>query len=355
MKKTNRREFLQLTASTALAKNLTWLDSFTGRSAMGLVVHSYATRYNGKYESANYPPFKNALDFLEHAYKINAGGIQTYLEDWSADMAGQLRNKSEAYGMYIEGSIGLPKTQNEIGAFEQKMVKAKSAGVSIVRTVCLSSRRYETFQSREAFDQFKAQSLASIRSVIPILEKTKIKLAIENHKDWLSADLASIIRDFNHPLLGVTVDFGNNIALLEHPDEVIKNLAPLAFSTHIKDMAVHQYEDGFLLAEVPLGQGMLDLPAMVKQCKKQNKKIRFNLEMITRDPLEIPCNKESYWASFGPKDTSQLDKMYRFISDHSQKNDLPKIAHLPSEDKLMIEEENNLKSLAYSQQTLKLK
>ncbi len=43
--------------------------------------------------------------------------------------------------------------------------------------------------------------------------------------------------------------------LLEDPYEVIETLAPLAVSTHIKDMALDRHADGFLLAETPLRAG----------------------------------------------------------------------------------------------------
>ena len=39
--------------------------------------------------------------------------------------------------------------------------------------------------------------------------------------------------------------------------------AKWAFSVHLKDMAVQEYEHGFLLAEIPLGKGILDLKRMI--------------------------------------------------------------------------------------------
>nr|WP_290938706.1 hypothetical protein [Haliscomenobacter sp.] len=85
---------------------------------------------------------------------------------------------------------------------------------------------------------------------------------------------------------------------MEDPMEVITTLAPYAFSTHVKDMGLGEYEQGFLLSEVPLGSGVVDLSAAVALCKKMNPGITFNLEMITRDPLEIPCFSEGYWPTF---------------------------------------------------------
>src|SRR6185295_15758761 len=108
-------------------------------------------------------------------------------------------------------------------------------------------------------------------------------------KDWLAKEFVDMLKTVQSEWVGVTLDFGNSIALLEDPMEVVKSLLPYLFSTHVKDMGVEEYPDGFLLSEVPLGTGILDLPAIVAMCKRQNAAANFSLEMITRDPLEIPC------------------------------------------------------------------
>ena len=51
--------------------------------------------------------------------------------------------------------------------------------------------------------------------------------------------------------MGVNVDTGNSFALLEDPLEMVKAYAPWAFATHIKDMALAEYEDGFLVVTLP--------------------------------------------------------------------------------------------------------
>ena len=61
---------------------------------------------------------------------------------------------------------------------------------------------------------------------------------------------------------------------------------------------MREYEEGFLMADVPLGQGCLDLQAMVDILRKAKPGMKFSLEMLTRDPLKIPCLTDKYWASF---------------------------------------------------------
>ena len=125
-----------------------------------------------------------------------------------------------------------------------------------------------------------------------------VRLAVENHKDWRADELIRVLKQAGNDHVGVCLDTGNSIALLEDPMEVVEALAPLAFTTHFKDMALEEYRDGFLLSEVPLGTGVLDLPRVIATLRAARPDIRFNLEMITRDPLKVPCLTEGYWTTF---------------------------------------------------------
>ena len=54
------------------------------------------------------------------------------------------------------------------------------------------------------------------------------------------------------------------------------------------------YEDGFLLSEVALGEGMLDIPGTAKGLQQRDPNTIFALEMITREPLNIPVFTKKY-------------------------------------------------------------
>ena len=103
----------------------------------------------------------------------------------------------------------------------------------------------------------------------PVLRKYRIRLGIENHKGWRSAEQAAWFKRVGSEWVGVHFDFGNNVALCEDPSETLRNLLPYTFACHIKDMAVEPYEDGFLLSEVPLGEGFLDIKGMVASLRNK--------------------------------------------------------------------------------------
>ena len=153
----------------------------------------------------------------------------------------------------------------------------------------LGGRRYETFDTAEAFKEFADQQWKALTQAEPIIRNQNMKLAIENHKDWRLDEMLLLLQRISSEFVGVCVDTGNNIALLDDPMSLVKALAPYAHSVHLKDMGVEEYEDGFLLSEVPLGEGYLDIPEMVKVLREAKPDLDFSLEMITRDPLKIPC------------------------------------------------------------------
>ncbi len=349
-----RRQFIQNAALGVTAISLPELPAFPKSTPMGIVVHSYGSRWNSKVGSTQYPGFQNAVDLLEHCHQIGAGGIQVVVKDWTPDFAKKLRERSEKLGLYVEGSIGLPKKAENVPAFEQEIKNAKEAGVLLQRTVCSGGRRYETFHSAEAFQDFKKGTLMSLQLAEPILRKYKVKLAVENHKDWRAKELVTILKQINSEWIGATLDFGNNIALLEEPMSVIQALAPYLFSTHVKDMALEEYSDGFLLSEVPLGKGILDLPKIVSMCKQQNPNVTFNLEMITRDPLEIPCLKDGYWATMEGVSGAELAQMLRSVKKNKYASGLPRVTQLSPEERLKAEEDNILACLEYSKTKLGL-
>lgn len=350
----HRRQFLKNTAASALALSLPGVSGFFKTQRMGIVVHSYASRWQSKTPTERYPAFANALDLLEHCHQIGAGGVQVTVNGWTDDFAKKVRDAREKTGLYLEGSIGLPRDEADVARFDNEVRRAREAGAHILRSVCLGGRRYETFRSAQDFDAFRKKSLRSIQLAEPVVRKHGVKLALENHKDWRSGELVAILKPLSSEWVGATIDFGNNLALLEDPTEVVQALAPYALSTHIKDMAVEPYADGFLLSEVPLGKGILDLPKLVSLCRSSNPAVTFSLEMITRDPLQIPCRKDEYWATFSDVPRADLARTLRLVQAKKSPVPLPRVSGLSADEKLEAEEANILACLAYSREALSM-
>jgi hypothetical protein len=175
-----------------------------------------------------------------------------------------------------------------------------------------------------------------------------VRLAVENHKDWRVEELLGILKRLDSRHVGVCLDTGNSIALLEDPHEVVRAYAPWAFTTHFKDMSVAEYEAGFLLAEVPLGRGFLNLKEVLTILKKANPLIRINLEMITRDPLRVPCLTKKFWATFETLPGRYLADTLALVRKHASRHALPIVSKLSLAEQVAAEEENVQNSLRYA-------
>jgi sugar phosphate isomerase/epimerase len=254
--------------------------------------------------------------------------------------------------MDLEGIVRLPRDRDDLERFTAEVQSAVLAGATVLRTAMLMGRRYETFATAAAFRAFGEAAQKSLALAEPVVARAGVHLAVENHKDWRADELVAILKKFSSAHVGACVDTGNSIALLEDPYEVVEALAPWAVTTHLKDMAVQEYDRGFLLAEVPLGEGFLDLRRIVRTLRAARPAIRLNLEMITRDPLEVPCLTERYWATFESLPGRHLARSLTMVRNHAAKRSLARISGLSLAAQLQAEDDNVRRSFAFARAEL---
>ncbi|QDU20806.1 Xylose isomerase-like TIM barrel [Urbifossiella limnaea] len=254
--------------------------------------------------------------------------------------------------MAVEGIVSPPP---DTGAgrdqFAAELGTARACGAEVVRTVLMAGRRYELFSRADEYAAFARTAKATLERAEPVARSAGVKLAVENHKDFRTDELLDLLRGLASPWVGVCVDTGNNLALLEDPAATVAALAPLAFTVHLKDMGLEEYADGFRLAEVPLGQGVLDLPAVVAALRKGNPRVRFQLEMITRDPLLVPCLTDRYWATLGRVPGRDLARTLALARRTSRKEPLPRVSQLPPAQQVAAEERHVRESFAFAART----
>jgi sugar phosphate isomerase/epimerase len=311
------------------------------RSKMGLAVTCYMT----------FARPKDNLEFLEHANALGAAGIQMPLTSREPDYINKLRSRAEQLGMYLEVIAGLP-APNDTSAFDATVAAAKQAGALAIRVNCLPGRRYENFNNLADWREAVAQARLKIDAALRIVEKRQMPLAIENHKDFTAEEMVALMRQKQSRWLGVCLDTGNNISLLDDPMALVEALAPYAICTHVKDMSVASYPDGFLLSEMPMGTGMLDMRRIVDTVHRARPDTRLTLEMITRDPLKVPCLTDAYWATFPERNGRYLAGILRMVQASAARPPLPVLTGLAHEVQLQVEENNVKLCLAYAREHL---
>jgi sugar phosphate isomerase/epimerase len=317
-------------------------------AAMGVVIHSYGIRRAADKERR----FDDPLAFLDYCRGLGAGGVQTSLGVRDAEYADKMRAFLEKHKLYLEGSIALPRNKEDLKRFTAEVQTARRCGAAVFRTVLSNGRRYEVFDSAEAFRKFHDEATASLALARPVVEKNEVRMAVENHKDLQAADLLALVKKIDSPFVGVCIDVGNNIALLEPPQETVELLAPHVFTTHIKDMAVEEYAEGFLLAETPLGTGFLDLKKIIATVRRVRPEVHLNLEMITRDPLKVPILTPRYWLTLESVPGRRLAEMLALVRARGAKKPLPRISEIDKAGQLQREEDNVRSCLRTARESL---
>ena len=98
----------------------------------------------------------------------------------------------------------------------------------------------------------------------------------------------------------------------------------------------------------------LDLSKIVQLCLKYNPDIKFNLEMITRNPLKVPFYQERYWQTFEELSAKEVVGAIKWIRNHQSKMALPSVEGMSQLEKLAYEEQNIIESFKYAIHELKL-
>jgi len=323
------------------------------RTRMGIVTYALGIHQRNRWEG-RHQGLAPALAFLEECRILGAGGIQFQFGPQDLPHAAEVRRRAEAYQMHVEAIIDPPAGDSVLEQFEQKVKAAKEAGAAVARTVILPGRRYEQFKTLAEFREYEARGMKSLQRAEPVLSRQDFRLAVENHKDQVISEKLDMLKRLGSERIGLCVDVGNNFALMEDPLEAVRAFAPWAFTVHLKDQAVADCPEGFLLSDAALGEGFLDLPAMVEILRKAKPEVKFNLETITRDAIKLPVLTDGFWASLPHARAPALARAAGIIKSRPHAQPPAAVSRLPVEEQLRMERRNVEQSIAYAREHLGL-
>ena len=100
-----------------------------------------------------------------------------------------------------------------------------------------------------------------------------VRIADENHIDFNSDEMLSLIKAVNSPYFGINFDTGNFMRVLDDPIKGMEKLAKYTFSTHVKDLKPNRQaavDDWFFFSSTPVGDGLVDnqkLAQLLQGCR----------------------------------------------------------------------------------------
>jgi 3-oxoisoapionate decarboxylase len=232
----------------------------------------------------------DAFAFLDRAAALGAGvaqiGDNLPLGDWAPTDLERLRAHADGLGLTLEvGSRGIAA-----GNLTRYAEIARTLSSDILRVVI------DTERHRPA----PGEVVATVREALPALERARVTLAVENHDRFPVATLAAIVRELGSERVGICLDTVNSLGSLEGPEAVLDALGPYVVNFHVKDVRIERlsHNMGFLVSGTPAGQGMLDLPGMLRRLVGFGRAPNVILELWPppEDDLEATVRKEAAWA-----------------------------------------------------------
>lgn len=237
-------------------------------SKMKVGIDSYCFhRYFGEVYPHQTAPDKMMTmeDFLAYAKFLDVDGVSlescffpSFDEGWFKDLKAQLDDYGfdRVYAWGHPDGLEAGKNKDELANMIDQIKYAKLIGADVMRVVASSLVfRFEDHgpQLDILVDWFK--------EAVKVADEYDVKLAVENHLDYTSDECLDLLERVNSPYLGLNLDTGNFLRLLDDPIEGTRKLAPHVMATHIKDLrpvAGVNATEWYFFSCTPVGAGLVD-------------------------------------------------------------------------------------------------
>lgn len=299
-----RRDFLT-TATLAAATRLHAADA----KPMPIGINTYclrALRWNDR----------QLLDYAA-SLKMDAIFLQDSLDPKAMDASHwpEVKSRAGELGLHLEtgGGSVFPKSADAFPAavdnLRNQIARAKAMGSPIVRCVIASER---AALPPGPIEQHMETMVRLLKSVRPQVVDAGMKISIEVHKDFQAWELKGLIEAAGTDYVGVYMDTGNPVFVLEHPLTTLETLAPYILTLHLRDSIVYEHKRGVAVQWVPLGEGVVDFQQIMARARELCPNVYVYIKPITgRPPQVIPYLEDDYWKMY-PK--ARASDLARFLA-----------------------------------------
>jgi sugar phosphate isomerase/epimerase len=194
------------------------------------------------------------------------------------------------------------------------------------------------------WQSFLHEVLMGLREATAVAERVNVNLAVENHQDLASEELLWLCESIGSQRFGITLDTGNPLATAEEPLDFTRRMAPYVKNVHLKDYCIYLSEEGYRLVRCPLGQGVINFPALFGILAEACPDVTMSIELGALEARYIRVLADDYWPDYPPRTAAQLARVLRLV----QANARP-----PGDWRTPFERDEPVKAiLAYEEQQL---
>lgn len=219
------------------------------------------------------------IEFAAQQQQNGAQGVELldyFWRDRDAEIPKVMRQIGDAGLELAVYSIGNDFFQPERGAWEKQLADVRT-GVEVADRLGVRTLRVFSGNAKPgyAFEDGLAWIVEGLAASAEHAQRYHVTLALENHglMAGRSDQVQQVIAAVGSPALRANIDTGNFLLVGQNPTDAAQELAPLAALVHLKDFrrarpdeTEHIYKalDGTPFTGAVVGQGQVDLPAIVK-------------------------------------------------------------------------------------------
>jgi sugar phosphate isomerase/epimerase len=238
----------------------------------------------------------SAFQTLDYAAGLGLDVVQfSTREDLASHDPGYLRElRAHADGLRLQIELGMGSIDRYAASFRPQLGSGAEQLADMCRAAApLGSPIVRCFLGMQSdrlrqvpFSEHVAECVRTIQAVGSLARDLGIRIAVENHGfgDFLAPELKAMVEEAGPDIAAVTLDTGNPAYCAEDPLYSAEVLAPYIATTHFRDTAIWEYESGAEAQWTVLGQGTVDLPAIVRLLQESCPGVAVDLETITGGP-----------------------------------------------------------------------
>jgi sugar phosphate isomerase/epimerase len=204
-------------------------------------------------------------DFLSRARELDVDGVSLescFFPRFDSSYLAGIKKLLDGFGfdrVYawghpdgLEGGLNERAYEDMVASIE----RARAIGADVMRVVG-SSLMFRTQPHQPQLERLTRM----FSDAVKVAEKSGVRLAVENHIDFNSDEMLSLITAVDSPFLGINFDTGNFVRLLDDPIKGMEKLAKHVYATHIKDLKPQKgvaADEWYFFSCTPVGDGIVD-------------------------------------------------------------------------------------------------
>lgn len=254
-----------------------------------------------------------AFEMLDYASKIGLDSVQfselphlgTMEQAQDESYLGRVRAHAENLGIRIEaGTWGVcptnPGFNRKYGSAPEQLGTAirvaSILGSETVRCVMGSGN----LRKKDGPLEKHVEAMIGVcRAVRDQAMSAGVKIAIETHKDLRADEMRDLVEAAGKEYVGVCLDTGNAMEVLEDPLQTVEVLAPYTVTTHFRDSVLFPHPRGAAFQWTAMGDGSIGIDGVARKFVELCPDVSMNLEIITgRRAAVLPFKEPEYWQGF---------------------------------------------------------